>query len=178
MATAKTNTAKAKAAAKQTTASVETAVTETVEAVSETANAVADIFGAKGFEVPEVFRSMAENSVEQAREHYAQFKASAEDATDLMEETFETARDGALNLQHKALDAAKQNSDAVFDFTKQIMGVTSVADAIQLQARFAREQFDALVDYSKDFQSGIAQVTEDTTAPSKAAFSKALSAAK
>ena len=171
MATAKTNTAKAKTAAKQTTATVE-------NAVNEAANAVAGVFDAKGFEVPEVFRSMAENGVVQAREHYAQFKASAEDATDLIEETFETARDGVMNLQHKALDAAKQNTDASFDFAKQIMGVTSVADAVQMQAKFAREQFDAFVDYSKDFQSRLTQVAEDTAAPSKAAFSKAVSAAK
>ena len=117
-------------------------------------------------------------SVNQAREHYAQFKASAEDATDLMEETYETARDGMIDLQHKALDVAKQNADATFEFAKQILSVTSVADALQLQAKFAREQFDACADYSKDLQSTYAKIAEDTAAPSKAAISKAISAAK
>lgn len=171
MATAKTTAANTKAAAKQTTATVEKAMTETVEAV-------ADAFNVKGFEVPEIFRSFAEKGVNQARDHYAQIKANAEDATDLIEETYETARDGLIDLQHKALDLAKQNVDATFDFAKEMLSVTSVADAVQLQAKFAREQFDACADYSKDLQSSIAKIAEDTVAPSKAAFSKAISAAK
>ena len=171
MATAKTTAANAKAAAKKTTATVEKAVTETAEAVAET-------FNVKGFEVPEMFRSFAENGVNQARDHYAQFKTSAEDATDLIEETYETAREGMIDLQHKALDAAKQNADATFDFAKQFLAVTSVADAVQLQAKFAREQFEACADYSKEFQTSVSKIAEDTVAPSKAAFSKVISAAK
>ena len=171
MATAKTTTANAKAAAKKTTETVEKAIAETAEAIAET-------FNVEGFEVPEMFRSFAENGVNQAREHYAQFKANAGDATDLIEETYETAREGMIDLQHKALDIAKQNADATFDFAKQILGVTSVADAVQLQAKFAREQFDACADYSKEFQTSVAKIAEDTTAPSKAAFSKAFTAAK
>ena len=171
MATAKTTAANAKAAAKKTTATVEKAVTETAEAVAET-------FNVKGLEVPEMFRSFAENGVNQAREHYAQFKTNAEDATDLIEETYETAREGMIDLQHKALDVAKQNVDATFDFARQFLAVTSVADAVQLQAKFAREQFDACADYSKELQSSVSKIAEDAVAPSKAAFSKAISAAK
>lgn len=182
MATAKTTAAKAKSTAKQTTETVEKAVTETAENVekvmTEAAEAVADAFNAKGFEVPEMFRSFAEKGVTQAREHYAQFKANAEDATDLIEETYETARGGMVDLQHQALDVARQNADATFDFAKQILGVTSVADAVQLQAKFAREQYEACADYTKEFQSTFAKIAENTAAPSKAAFSKALSAAK
>lgn len=171
MATAKTTAAKAKTAAKQTTKTVE-------NAMDDAAKAMTGVFDTKGIEVPEVFRSMAEKGVSQARENYAEFKNKAEEATDLIEETFETTRDGMVNLQHMALDAAKQNTDAAFDFAKQMMGVTAVADAVQLQAKFAREQFDAFVDYSKQFQSNVTKVAEDVARPTKSAFSKAVNAAK
>ena len=166
---AKATAAKAKTAAKQTVKTVESAM-------DDAANTVAGLFTTSGFEVPEAFRSMTENGISQARENYSQFKDKAEEATDIIEETYETARDGVLGLQHKTLDAAKHNSDAVFDFAKQMMGMTSVADAIQLQAKFAREQFDTFVDYAKDFQSSVAKVAEETATPSKKAYSQAVSA--
>ena len=171
MATAKTTTAKAKAAAKQTTETVETAMTEAAEAV-------ADAFGVKGLEIPEFYRSFAETGASRVREHYAQFKANAEEATDVIEETYDTARDGLIDLQHKTLDVARQNTDATFDFVKQIVGVTSVADAVQLQAKFARQQFDACADYSKEIQTSIVKIAEDTVAPSRTAFAKAFGSAK
>jgi phasin len=166
---AKTSATKAKTAAKQTVKTVETAI-------DDAASTVAGIFSTNGFEVPEVFRSMTENGISTARDNYSQFKEKAEEATDIIEETFETARDGVLDLQHKTLDAAKQNTDAAFDFAKQMMSMTSVADAIQLQAKFAREQFDTFVDYAKDFQSSAAKVAEQTAGPSKKAYSQAVSA--
>ncbi len=171
MATAKTPAPKAKTAVKQTAKTVETVFDDATRSVMSA-------FETKNVEVPEMFRSMAENGVSQARENYAQFKAKAEDATDMIEETFETAREGVMTLQHQTLDAAKQNTDAVFDFAKQLMGVTAVADAVQLQAKFAREQFEAFVDYSKDFQSSVTKVAEDAARPAKAALSQTVSSAK
>ena len=165
MATAKTTTANAKAAAKKTTETVEKAVAETAEAVAET-------FNVEGFEVPEMFRSFAENGVNQAREHYAQFKANAEDATDLMEDTFETSRQGVVEFNHKAVDAAKTNADATFSFIKDIMSVKTLAEAIELQSTFARQQFDALSSQTKEMQELATKLGTDVSAPVKEAVEK------
>lgn len=166
--TAKAAASKAKTAAKQSAETVETAF-------DTAADTFAGMFATNGIEVPELFRSMAESGISQARENYAQFKEKAEEATDLIEETYETARDGVLGLQHKSLDAAKQNTDATFDFVKEMMGTTSIADAIQLQAKFVRKQFDSFVDYAKDFQASVTEVAEETARPSKKAYSQTVS---
>ena len=47
------------------------------------------------FEVPAAFRDFAEKSVSQARDAYAKMKTATEDATGVVEDTFETAREGA-----------------------------------------------------------------------------------
>jgi phasin len=130
------------------------------------------------FEVPEIFRSFAEQGLNQSREAYGRMKAAAEEATDLFEESFETTREGVREFQFKALDAAKANADATFDLMRQLLSVTSVADAIQLQTAFARERFEALVDYSKDVQVTLSKVGSEAGKPARALFDRAMSAAK
>ena len=138
----------------------------------ETMNRSLGAWQTRGFEMPELFRSMSETGIVQARDAYARLQTAAEEATDVMEDSFETTRAGLLTLQHKALDAAERNSAATFGFVRQLLGVTSVADAVQLQTTFARERFEAFVDYAKDVQTTVAQVTQDASRPARTALDK------
>jgi phasin len=130
------------------------------------------------FEVPEIFRSFAEQGLNQTRDAYARMKTAAEDATDILEESIETARGTVRDAQFKALDLAKANADATFDLFRKLLTTTSVGDAMQLQTTFARERFEALVDYSKDVQAAVTKVSEQATKPAKAIFEKTVNAAK
>ena len=172
----------AKAAA-QTTERVTAAQTETAERAARTANAtvrnLADAaFTAPTFEVPEMFRSFAEQGLTQTREAYGRLKAVAEETTDVMEESFETTRESVREVQFKALDAARANADAAFDLARNLLAVTSVADAIQLQTAFARERFEAFVDYSKDVQGALTKVGSEAGKPAKALLERTMSQAK
>jgi phasin len=144
----------------------------------ETAGRAAEAWRVPSYEVPEAFRAMTEQGIEQARESYSRMKAVAEEATDMVEETLETTRESVLALQLRSLDAAKANSDAYFDFTRKLLGTRSVADALQLQTAFARDRFDAFVDYAKDVQAGVTKLTEEAARPAHEAFNKALNESK
>ena len=146
--------------------------TDTAERVTEAA------FSFPTYEVPEMFRSFTEQSLSQTRDAYQKMKASAEETTDAMEESFEAARGGIVEAQMQALDAAKANSEATLEFAKKLLSTTSVADAFQLQASFARERFEALVDYTKTFQASLTKTATEASAPSKALFEKAISQSK
>lgn len=144
----------------------------------ETAERSAEAWRAPSYEVPEAFRAMTEQGIEQARESYSRMKAVAEEATDLVEETFETTRDSVVALQLRSLDAAKANTDAYFDLTRKLLGTRSVADAVQLQTAFARDRFEAFVDYTKDVQNGVTKLAEEAARPAQEAFNKALNQSK
>ncbi len=90
----------------------------------------------------------------------------------------ETKRESMREVQFKALDMAKANSDASFDLFKQLSRPLPVADAVQLQTAFARERFEALVDYSKDVQAMVTKAGSEAAKPAKAIFDKAMSSAK
>ena len=137
-----------------------------------------EAFSMPNMEVPVLFREATEKSIEQAREAYAKVKTAAEDATDLMEDTFETSRQGAVEFNHKAVDAAKANTDAAFSFVKDLMAVKTVAEAIELQSTYARQQFDALTAQAKDMQEFATKLSTDVTAPVKDAFEKSFKEVK
>jgi phasin family protein len=56
--------------------------------------------------------------------------------------------------------------------------VTSVSDAVQLQTAFARERFEAFVDYSKDVQEMISKAGAEAGKPAKVILDRTLSFAK
>lgn len=109
-------------------------------------------FPTTSFEVPVAFREFAEKSVSQAREAYDRMRSASEDATGVVEETFEKTREGAYAMGVKALDAAKSNSDASFALARDMFGAKTMSEMIELQSAFARKQFEALTEQMKEFQ--------------------------
>lgn len=129
-------------------------------------------------ELPEVFRDAAEKSVKQAKEAYEKFRIVAEDATDMIEDQLETTRSGFLALNSKALDAAKANADATFQFAKDVLSVKTVAEAIELQTAFARKQYELVTAQAKEMQDLVQKVATDVTQPAKDVFNKMIKDAK
>jgi phasin len=124
-------------------------------------------------EIPAVTREMAEKSIEQAREAYAKLKTAAEDATDLIEDGFETTRRSVLDFNHKAVDAARANTDATFQFVKDLFEVKTLAEVIELQTSFARSQFDAFGAQAKDMQELSTKLAGEMNDTFKGAVEKA-----
>ena len=124
-------------------------------------------------EVPAAVREMAEKSVAQAKETYEKIKSAAEEATDVLEDTYETTRQGVVTLNLKAIDTVKANSDATFAFAREMLAVKSLSEAIELQTSFARKSFEALTAQAKEFQELATKLASESSAPMKDAFQKA-----
>lgn len=122
-------------------------------------------FPAANFEVPAAFRDFAEKSVTSARDTYAKMKSAADDATGLVEETLETAREGAFALGVKTIDAAKTNTDASFALARDLFGAKTLSEVMELQSTFARKQFDTFTSQMKEFQALGEKFVTDTTKP-------------
>ncbi len=151
----------------------------TIKNAADTAGAeIADMFATQGIEVPEFVRQASENAVASAQDGYARIKSAAENATDVLEETVQSARGGLMDIQSKALDAAKENSESAFAFAKEVMTTATIADAVQLQSAFIRGRFEAMMDYSRAVQETTSDVTTAATKPARDAFAKIVADAK
>lgn len=185
----RTTKAAAKPAAEAVVAETTAAITETTEKVTAAANdaansmmemfkmptkSFADMFQIQPVEMPPVVRDMTEKSVAQVREAYDKVKSSAEEASDMVEDTFETTRKGMMDLNMKALEVTKANSDATYDFFKKALGAKSISEAVELQTAFARECMDTFTSQAKDMQTFGQQFAEDVTKPAKDSFEKAV----
>jgi phasin len=139
-------------------------------------------FGLPKFEVPKIevpaaFRELAERSVTQARDGYERMKAVAEDATDVLEDTYASASKGAGDYTLKSLEIARANTNAAFDFATELLTVKSLSDAIELTSTHTRKQFEAFVAQSKELTSIAQRVAAETSEPLKSGVSKAFKVA-
>jgi phasin len=159
------------------------AATDAAEKARDTAKSAAKeavdyAFAYPRFEVPEFVRVLTDQTLQHTREAYARMKAAAEETTDILEDSMETTRRSVREIQFKGLDIAKSNADASFDHVRQLLTTSSIADAIQLQTAFARERFEAFMDYSKDVQASLSKAGAEASKPAKDAFDRMLSMAK
>jgi len=125
-------------------------------------------------EIPAVFREFAEKAVAQAKTSFAKLKEAAEEATDAIEDTYETARAGLVEINEKSLDLAKTNSDAVYGFAKSLLAVKTFAEALELQSTFVRQQFEAIGAQAKELQEMAGKVAADSAKPAKDAIAKTM----
>lgn len=125
-------------------------------------------------EVPAALREFAEKAVAQAKANYEKMKVVAEEATDAIEDTYETARAGVIEYGSKTIDAAKAQSDATLGHAKDMLGVKTFAEAIELQSSFLRQQYEALSAQAKELQEMATKLAGDAAKPAKEAFEKSL----
>jgi len=123
-------------------------------------------------EIPAAFRELAEKSVSQAKETYEKMKSAAEEATDVLEDTYATATKGVSDYGLKVIEAARENTNAAFDFATELMTVKSLSEVVELSTAHTRKQFDALTAQSKELVAIAQKVATDTAEPMKESFGK------
>lgn len=125
-------------------------------------------------EVPSAFREVAEKSLAQAKENYEKMKSIAEEATDLVEDTYNTACKGCTGYGLKVIGTARANSDAAFDLMTDLMAAKSYSEAVELTSAYLRKQFEAIAAQAKELSEEAQKVATDTAEPIKASFNNAL----
>jgi phasin len=139
-----------------------------IKAVMPTAAQVA----APAAEIQQSFRSALEKSVVESRAAFAKAKTAADEATSAFEVSFAAAKDGALAINAKALEALRANADANFDFLKSVFGAKSLTDVITLQTEFARKQVETMTSQTKDLGALTQKALADAVEPIKEQVAK------
>jgi phasin len=125
------------------------------------------------FEIPSAFREMAEKGIAMAKENYDKMKTTAEDATDVLEETYSTASKGCSGYGLKVIETARVNSNATFDLLGELLTAKSYAEMVELSTAYMRKQFDVLTAQAKELTEEAQKVASDTAEPIKESFTSA-----
>jgi phasin len=123
-------------------------------------------------EMPAAFREAAEKGVAQAKESYEKMKAAAEEATDMLEDTYATATKGCADYGLKMIDAARVNTNATFDFASELMTAKSLSEMIELSTAHTRKQFEALTAQTKELTALAQKVAAESAEPFKSSVGK------
>jgi len=145
------------------------AADETLHSAQETARAG---LNAATQDIPNAMREVAERGVRQMKDAYDRFRVIAEDTGDIMEESYSSTTRGLTELQLKVLDSAKENTNAAFDFARDLMNVRSFSEAIELQTAFMRRRFEAFTGQMKDVTQLTTRVTTDAARPVRAGIER------
>lgn len=134
-------------------------------------------FDVSKIEVPAALREAADKVVSQAKEGYAKLKTAAEEATDLVEDTYATASAGVKDFNLKALESARSNVNASFDHARDLLGAKTFAEVIEFQSAFLRKQFETLQAQAKDLSAIVQKTATDTVEPVKGKIEQAFKTA-
>ena len=124
-------------------------------------------------EIPAAFRELAEKSVSQAKDSYEKMKSAAEEATDVLEDTYATATKGAADYGAKLIETARVNTNAAFDFYTELMTVKSFSEFVELSTTHARKQFETVTGQTKELTALAQKVTTESAEPLKDSVTKA-----
>src|SRR5436190_13951709 len=92
-------------------------------------------------------------------------KASAQETTKIMEQSYVRASKGAVDFNLKLIDMAQENLNAAFDFARQVPTVKSPSEFLELSVSHARTQFESLTKQTQHL-TGLAQNAIKETAES------------
>lgn len=124
-------------------------------------------FGVPNMEVPAAFREFAEKGISQAKENYEKMKSAAEQATDVLEETYSAASKGYTDYGLKMIETARVNGNAAFDFAGELMTAKSFAEVVEKTTAYMRSQFDAVTAQAKDLAEQAQKSANETYEPIK-----------
>ena len=121
----------------------------------------------------EAFRQTSEKGVAQVKDTYEKAKMAAEQATDILKDTYATAAKGATEYNLKIIEIARTNTNTAFEHAQELIGAKSPSEFVELSAAHARKQFDAMMAQTKELTELAQKVTIKTTEPLKAGVTMA-----
>jgi len=128
-------------------------------------------FEIPSMEMPAAFRELAEKGIAQAKENYEKIKSAAEQATDVLEDTYSTASKGCCGYGLKVIEAARTNSNAAFDLMADLMKAKSYAEVVEKSTAYLRAQFESMTAQAKELGEEAQKVASETAEPIKESFS-------
>lgn len=128
-------------------------------------------FEMPSMEMPAAFREMAEKGIAQAKENYEKMKGAAEQATEVLEDTYTTASKGCTDYGLKLIEHARTNSNAAFDLYGELLTAKSFAEVVEKTTAYVRGQFDTVTAQAKELVECAQKAANDTAEPLKESFS-------
>lgn len=112
------------------------------------------------FEIPDAVRDLAERNMEQARTAYSQFMDVTRKAQEMMSKSSLSMASGIRELQERSLRYTQLNLDASFSFASELARARDPKEAMEIQAKFARQQMEMYQEQAQELSKLIASTAQ------------------
>jgi len=117
------------------------------------------------FAIPGELRSLAEQSVAQARKAVEGYIEAANHAVGQMHGQAQAAHSGASEIAHKSMEYAQQNVTATFDFAQKLMRAKDATEVMGLQTEYLGRQMQTLSAQVQELGQSAAKLVVDAAKP-------------
>lgn len=119
-------------------------------------------------------KKFGEKGAANIKETSEKVSAATEQTTKLIENTYAAATKGIKDYNFKAIEFAQVNSDAAFDYAKELMNAKSPSEMQELWTTHARKQFEALTEQTKELAMLGQRVAAESVEPLSKGATKGL----
>jgi phasin len=102
-------------------------------------------------------------------------KATAEETTAVLEETYSSVATGVADFHHQWIEIVRFNTNSTLNFVQQLFGVKSPAEFLELSSAHFRTQFETFTEQSRQLTGMAQKMTTDAVEPLQAGMKSALS---
>jgi phasin len=120
--------------------------------------------------VPDSMHALAQRSVAQTRELYERSRDTLRSVYESWEKSFGAAGKGAVAFNRKVIDIAERNINTGFEFAANLAGAKNLAEAMELQTSYWREQFNEVRAQAEEVQALTRKVSADVAEPIRSQF--------
>lgn len=118
-------------------------------------------------DMQEMFRRVAETSLQQSQTFFDQFRDATDSTTLAMEESFASARDKAAQLNIRIIGSMKAGTDAMFDMATALAGAKDVSEAMSLYVEHTRKSFEQFGENAREISGLASEFTSEAAKPMK-----------
>lgn len=103
------------------------------------------------FQIPNEMRTLAEQSMEQARRAFDGFVTAAHEAASRMENQTASAKSGAKEATQKIMTFAEENVANSFAYAQKLVRARDPAEFVKMHAEYVQSQLKALNEQAQEF---------------------------
>jgi hypothetical protein len=97
-----------------------------------------------------IARKLAVHHNEEVKRRFETAATAGEEATRRIENTSSGAARGTMEFHQKVLAVTQGNVDAAFDYARELLGVTSPSEFIEVSSKYAGQQFRAVSQQTRE----------------------------
>ena len=129
-------------------------------------------FGAT--DMPASIQEMADKGIAQTKDNFKNAQAATAEAGHAFQNAYSVAAKGATDYNLKVFEIARFNTNAAFDYARELLGVKTPSEFVELSSARVRQQFETMTAHTKELAALAQKVSTETAEPLKAGLSGAL----